>query len=75
MREYIMRDDSKALPTRMETIVRCKDCKFLESFYAVEIEGSWFPDGVGCCNRWHNFNCKVDGFCAWGEPRETGLHG
>lgn len=75
MREYIMRDDSKALPTRMETIVRCRDCTHVGVRY--DKSGKRF---LWCENERHDNSCfypevSANGFCAWGEPRETGLHG
>lgn len=63
MLEYILRYDSSALPTRMETIVRCKDCtKFSDG-----------KRGIGYCQEFASDGKKAivqrSGFCAWGEPK------
>lgn len=42
---------------RRERIVRCRDCKFCEDGYCVLLE---FSDGR-----------MDDGFCKWGEERES----
>lgn len=58
-----------ATARQREEIVRCMDCKFLSSLYQEPVEHSMFPDGVGVCELWKNFDCEVDGFCAWGVKR------
>lgn len=53
-----------------ERVIRCRDCKHMEPLYNSTVHCDWFPDGVGACMKWMNYNCEVDGFCAWGERRE-----
>lgn len=55
MLEFIMRYDSKALPVRMETIVRCKDCEFL----AID---RWFGTDYFCSML--RMTIEPNGFCA-----------
>ena len=43
----------------LEPIVRCRDCKYYEEYVG------------SCTRRRHCFAVKSDGFCAWGERRES----
>lgn len=80
MAEYIIEIDHPELcveyggtnsTDRLERIVRCRDCehcfvtRFGKSLCAVsrDVYYDLFKQ------------VEPDGFCAWGKPRETGLHG
>lgn len=56
-------EDLKNLPTAdVVEVVRCKDCKYCEHWYADK----------GRCFLWHESGIDVfeDGFCNYGERRE-----
>lgn len=46
-----------------EPIVRCRDCKF-------GVDGGKYC-AEGCADSWDWRNVEPDGFCAWGERRES----
>lgn len=69
MTEIIASTDDPEILQDAERIVRCRDCtKFSDG-----------KRGIGYCQEFASDGKKAavqrSGFCAWGEPRETGLHG
>lgn len=57
-----------------EKIVRCRDCKYMETIdLSSHFDGDHKHDRQEC-NRIRSFDCffmpvELDGFCSWGEMR------
>ena len=55
---------------RGEEIVRCRDCKWFMSERKSETRGCFEILHPAFCNK-HITNTEPDGFCSWGERRES----
>ena len=58
-----------------EPIVRCRDCKYMETVDLSSHFGGDHKHDHQECNRVRSFDCffmlvELDGFCAWGEMRD-----
>ncbi|MBF4808157.1 MAG: hypothetical protein HXK26_05630 [Lancefieldella rimae] len=58
-----------------EPIVRCRDCKYMETVDLSSHFGGDHKHDQQECNRVRSFDCffmpiELDGFCAWGEMRD-----
>lgn len=56
-------------------IVRCRDCKYMETVDLSSHFGGDHKHDQQECNRVRSFDCffmpiELDGFCAWGEMRD-----
>lgn len=62
MAEYVVEEPSDRSPSwrAHERIVRCRDCRFLMSY--------WKSD---YCDYFSHVTNDPDGFCAWGERKEV----
>jgi len=67
MAEYVTEwGESVADFTVREEVVRCRDCKrFAVDQSDHEYRSGWW------CKRWDTDMVKPDGFCAWGERKES----
>ena len=68
MAEYVVEEpsDRSASWRVRERIVRCRDCeRFAVDQSDHEYRSGWW------CKRWDTDMVKPDGFCAWGERKES----
>ena len=69
MSEYIITCDDEVASwvgndvDSMKPIVRCSDCKFYVEPFCERLRDTW--------GNIESFNVEPDGFCAWGERRDT----
>lgn len=75
-REYVGGTDgvSKLWFTN-KLIVRCRDCKYMETVDLSSYFGGDHKHDQQQCNRIRSLDCftmpvELDGFCAWGEMRD-----